>query len=102
MRSSLAKARIHAFDVRDRLATLKPKLLVPRGMDDPTNPPEYEKEIHDAVPGSRYVTTLCHPCQRPANCVATTASYLTSPSSVPTSRANLLMCSTISAVMVGS
>src|SRR3989442_3004591 len=46
---------IDAFDVRDRLATLKPKLLVLRGMDDPTNPPEYEKEIHDAVPGSRYV-----------------------------------------------
>ena len=46
---------IDAFDVRDRLATLKPRLLVIRGMDDPTNPPEYEKEIHDAVPGSRYV-----------------------------------------------
>jgi len=46
---------IDAFDVRDRLATLKPKLLVLRGMDDPTNPPEYEKEIHEAVPGSRYV-----------------------------------------------
>ena len=46
---------IDAFDVRDRLATLRPKLLVLRGMDDPTNPPEYEKEIHDAVPGSRYV-----------------------------------------------
>ena len=24
-------------------------------MDDPGNPPEYEKEIHEAVPGSRYV-----------------------------------------------
>jgi pimeloyl-ACP methyl ester carboxylesterase len=46
---------IDAFDVRDRLATLAPRLLVLRGMDDPTNPPEYEKEIHDAVPGSRYV-----------------------------------------------
>jgi len=46
---------IDAFDVRDRLATLKPKLLLLRGRDDPTNPPEYEKEIHDAVPGSRYV-----------------------------------------------
>lgn len=46
---------IDAFDVRDRLAGLKPKLLVLRGVDDPTNPPEYEKEIHDAVPGSRYV-----------------------------------------------
>jgi pimeloyl-ACP methyl ester carboxylesterase len=46
---------IDAFDVRDRLAALKPKLLLLRGVDDPTNPPEYEKEIHDAVPGSRYV-----------------------------------------------
>ena len=46
---------IDAFDVRDRLATLKPKLLLLRGIDDPTNPPEYEKEIHEAVPGSRYV-----------------------------------------------
>ena len=46
---------IDAFDVRDRLATLRPKLLLLRGLDDPTNPPEYEKEVHDAVPGSRYV-----------------------------------------------
>ena len=46
---------IDAFDVRDRLATLRPRLLLLRGVDDPTNPPEYEKEIHDAVPGSRYV-----------------------------------------------
>jgi pimeloyl-ACP methyl ester carboxylesterase len=46
---------IDAFDVRDRIATLKPKLLLLRGVDDPGNPPEYEKEIHDAVPGSRYV-----------------------------------------------
>ena len=44
----------NAVYVRDRLATLKPKLLL-RGLDDPTNPPEYEKEIRDAVPGSRYV-----------------------------------------------
>jgi pimeloyl-ACP methyl ester carboxylesterase len=46
---------IDAFDVRDRLPSLQPKLLLLRGLDDPTNPPEYEKEIHDAVPGSRYV-----------------------------------------------
>ena len=46
---------IDAFDVRDRIATLKPKLLLLRGLDDHGNPPEYEKEIHDAVPGSRYV-----------------------------------------------
>jgi pimeloyl-ACP methyl ester carboxylesterase len=24
-------------------------------VDDPTNPPQYEKEMHEAVPGSRYV-----------------------------------------------
>ena len=46
---------IDAFDVRDRLATLQPRLLLLRGLDDPTNPPEYEQEIHDAVPGSQYV-----------------------------------------------
>jgi pimeloyl-ACP methyl ester carboxylesterase len=46
---------IDAFDVRDRLATLAPRLLVLRGVDDPTDPPEYEKEVHDLVPGSRYV-----------------------------------------------
>lgn len=46
---------IDAFDVRDRIATLKPKLLLLRGVDDPGNPPEYEKEIHEAVAGSKYV-----------------------------------------------
>jgi pimeloyl-ACP methyl ester carboxylesterase len=46
---------IDAFDVRDRVAGLKPKLLLLRGVDDPGNPPEYEKDIHEAVPGSRYV-----------------------------------------------
>ena len=46
---------IDAFDVRERIADLKPKLLLLRGLDDPGNPPEYEKEIHEAVPGSRYV-----------------------------------------------
>lgn len=46
---------IDAFDVRDRVSALKPKLLLLRGVDDPGNPPEYEKDIHEAVPGSRYV-----------------------------------------------
>ena len=46
---------IDAFDVRDRLATLKPKLLLLRGLDDHGNPPKYEQEMHEAVPGSRYV-----------------------------------------------
>ena len=46
---------IDAFDVRDRIGTLKPKLLLLRGLDDHGNPPEYEKEIHDTVPGSQYI-----------------------------------------------
>lgn len=46
---------IDAFDVRDRIATLKPRLLLLRGLDDHGNPPEYEKEIHEAVPGSQYI-----------------------------------------------
>jgi len=46
---------IDAFDVRDRLSTLKPRLLLLRGLEDPNNPPKYEKEMHQAVPGSRYV-----------------------------------------------
>ena len=46
---------IDAFDVRDRIATLKPKLLLLRGLRDHGNPPKYEKEIHDAVPGSTYI-----------------------------------------------
>ena len=46
---------IDVFDVRDRIASLKPKLLLLRGMDDPSAPPDYEQEIHDAVPGSRYI-----------------------------------------------
>jgi len=45
---------IDAFDVRDLIATLKPKLLLLRGLLDHGNPPEYEKEIHEAVPGSQY------------------------------------------------
>ena len=46
---------IDTFDVRDRIATLKPKLLLLRGLQDHGNPPKYEKEIHEAVPGSSYV-----------------------------------------------
>ncbi len=46
---------IDAFDVRGRIATLKPKLLLLRGLKDHGNPPEYEKEIHQAVPGSQYI-----------------------------------------------
>lgn len=46
---------IDTFDVRERISTLKPKLLLLRGLRDHGNPPEYEKEIHEAVPGSTYI-----------------------------------------------
>lgn len=43
------------FDVRERIHTLKPPLLLIRGIDDPAATPEYELEIHRAVPGSQYL-----------------------------------------------
>ena len=46
---------IDRFDVRDRIGDLKPPLVLIRGVDDPGEPPEYEVEIHQAVPGSRYL-----------------------------------------------
>jgi len=46
---------IDRFDVRDRIGSLKPPLVLIRGVDDPGAPPEYEVEIHQAVPGSRYL-----------------------------------------------
>ena len=46
---------IDRFDVRDRIDSLKVPLLLIRGVDDPIKPPEYELEIHRAVPGSRYL-----------------------------------------------
>ena len=46
---------IDRFDVRDRIEYLQPHLLLIRGVDDPGAPPEYELEIHRAVPGSRYL-----------------------------------------------
>ena len=46
---------IDRFDVRDRIHTLQPPLLLIRGVNDPTAPPEYELEIHQAVPGSSYL-----------------------------------------------
>ena len=46
---------IDNFDVTDRIHTLKAPLVLIRGMDDPGQPPEYELEIHQAVPGSRYI-----------------------------------------------
>jgi pimeloyl-ACP methyl ester carboxylesterase len=46
---------IDQFDVRDRIQTLKPQLLLIRGADDPGAPPEYEMEIHRAVPRSKFL-----------------------------------------------
>jgi pimeloyl-ACP methyl ester carboxylesterase len=47
---------IDRFDVRDRIKTLQPPLLLIRGVDDPLALEEYEREIHEAVPGSQYIT----------------------------------------------
>ena len=46
---------LYAFDVRDRLDSLKTRLLLIRGEDDPTFPPEGEQEIQEKVPGSHLV-----------------------------------------------
>jgi pimeloyl-ACP methyl ester carboxylesterase len=46
---------IDQFDVRARINTLKPPLLLIKGADDPAPSPEYELEIHEAVPGSQYL-----------------------------------------------
>lgn len=46
---------IDNFDVQDRIGELKAPLTLIRGMDDPGKPAEYELEIHQAVPGSKYI-----------------------------------------------
>lgn len=46
---------IDNFDVRDRIGELKAPLVLVRGVDDPGKPAEYELEIHQAVPGSKYI-----------------------------------------------
>ncbi len=46
---------IDTFDVSDRISTLKPKLLLLRGLVDHDNPPEFEREIFEAVEGSKYI-----------------------------------------------
>jgi len=43
------------FDVRERIHTLRPPLLLIRGVDDPNATAEYEQEIHQSVPGSQYL-----------------------------------------------
>ncbi|MDH3603046.1 MAG: alpha/beta hydrolase, partial [Candidatus Tectomicrobia bacterium] len=47
---------IDQFDVRGRMASLQPPLLLIRGLDDTLATEDYEREIHDAVSGSQYVT----------------------------------------------
>ena len=46
---------IDRFDARDRIHKLNVPLTLVRGVDDPMQPDEYELEIHEAVPGSRYI-----------------------------------------------
>lgn len=46
---------IDQFDVRQRMHTLKPPLLLIRGVDDALAPEDYEREMHEAVPGSQYI-----------------------------------------------
>jgi pimeloyl-ACP methyl ester carboxylesterase len=46
---------IDQFDVRHRISALQPPLLLIRGVDDPLSPEAYEREIHEAVPGSQYL-----------------------------------------------
>jgi pimeloyl-ACP methyl ester carboxylesterase len=47
---------IDRFDVRDRVKSLRPPLLLIRGLDDPLAPEDYEGEIHKEVSGSQYLT----------------------------------------------
>ena len=73
---------IDAFDVSDRISTLKPNLLLLRGLEDHGDPPKYEKDIHDAVPGSEYreLQDMGHfpPTERPERFNALLENYLAS------------------------
>lgn len=46
-------AAMERFDVRDRISTLKPKLLLMHGTDRHVAPGPFEEEIEAAVPGSK-------------------------------------------------
>jgi pimeloyl-ACP methyl ester carboxylesterase len=46
---------IDQFDVRGRIQQLRTPLLLIRGLDDPTQPPEYELEIQEQVPDAQYL-----------------------------------------------
>jgi pimeloyl-ACP methyl ester carboxylesterase len=47
---------MEAFDVRDRIGKLKPKLLLVQGTDRHVAPGDWEGEIHRAVPGSQLIS----------------------------------------------
>ena len=71
---------IDRFDARDRIYNLKVPLTLVRGVDDPMQPDEYELEIHEAVPGSRYIKLeraghFPH-CERPDDVNAAIATLL--------------------------
>jgi pimeloyl-ACP methyl ester carboxylesterase len=46
---------IDRFDVRPRIHSLQPPLLLIRGLDDALVTEAYEQEMHQAVPGSQYL-----------------------------------------------
>jgi pimeloyl-ACP methyl ester carboxylesterase len=46
---------IDRFDVRAKIHTLQPPLLLIRGLDDALVTEDYEQEMHQAVPGSQYL-----------------------------------------------
>ena len=73
---------IDAFDLSNRISTLKPNLLLLRGLEDHGDPPKYEKDIHDAVPGSEYreLQDMGHfpPTERPERFNALLENYLAS------------------------
>jgi pimeloyl-ACP methyl ester carboxylesterase len=71
---------IDRFDARDRIHKLKAPLTLVRGVNDPMQPDEYELEIHQTVPGSRYIKLeraghFPH-CERPEDVNAELAALL--------------------------
>lgn len=47
---------IYGFDVRERIEALRTPLLLIRGADDVLNPPPVERELHEKIAGSRFVS----------------------------------------------
>ena len=46
---------IYSFDVQERVASLKPPLLLIRGSDDPLDPAPVEQELHARIAGSKLI-----------------------------------------------